>query len=188
MYLTDDDLLKNRYKYNIQDIEENVYRLNKKIMLATQTLTAEFCVKYILDLDIDNGSEDSYIYDVNYITSFQEHLTKDDMNQAMIEQQVTISSPPHTPPRIEDDHYHGRKNDPRIVALICDKHDDLKKEVMESPCRFVCKICKKKRVHGYTNPDHICNPFGYLFLAPCICIECSLDKRLCMWCKPVKKK
>lgn len=95
---------------------------------------------------------------------------------------------PTTPPHIDDEPYNGRKNDPRIVALICEEHESLKKEVTESPCRFVCKLCKKKRVHGYTNPDHVCNPFGYLFLAPYICIECSLDKCLCMWCKPVKKR
>ena len=35
-----------------------------------------------------------------------------------------------------------------------------------SPCRAICKICKKKKVHGYSNPDHVCNPFGYLYLFP----------------------
>ena len=40
-------------------------------------------MKYILDLDIDNGSEDSYIYDIDYIIDFQRHITPDDMRNAM---------------------------------------------------------------------------------------------------------
>jgi len=51
-----------------------------------------------------------------------------------------------------------------------------------SPCRHICKLCKKKRVNGYSNPDHISNPFGYLFLFPVICDGCSTDKCLCKWC------
>jgi len=46
--------------------------------LATQKLDAEFCIKYILDMDTDNGSEDSYIYDVDYILEFQSHLYYED--------------------------------------------------------------------------------------------------------------
>lgn len=81
--LTDDDLLNNHGKYSIKELEESIKNLNKKILLATQNLTADFCVKYILDLDIDNGSEDSYIYDIDYIIDFQRHLTPDDMRNAM---------------------------------------------------------------------------------------------------------
>ena len=81
--LTDDDLLMNYCKYSIEELERNIKNLNKKILLATQHLTAEFCVKYILDMDIDNGSEDSYIYDINYIIYFQHHLTEYDMRVAI---------------------------------------------------------------------------------------------------------
>jgi hypothetical protein len=79
-------------------------------------------------------------------------------------------------------HTNGRRNDPRIVELICRDHSHLRHEVMQSPCRFRCKVCRKKCVHGYTNPDHIPNPFGYLFLAPPTCVECSLSTSKCMWC------
>ena len=192
MYLTDTDLLNNKYKYTVQEIEENVSHLDHKIMLATQTLTAEFCVKYILDLDIDHGGEESYIFDVCYIIEFQKHLSDEDMRQAMNEQGGdTVLS--HTPPLIEEeeekekekhDPYHGIKNDPIIVGLICENHENVKKEVPQSPCRFMCKLCKKKKVHGYTNPDHVSNPFGYLFLVPCVCIDCSLTNKRCMWCDP----
>ena len=72
--MIDDDLLKNKNYYSISELEENIKYLNKKILLATQKLTIDFCIKYILDMDIDNGSEDSYIYDVDYILYFQKDL------------------------------------------------------------------------------------------------------------------
>ena len=56
MKLTDNDLLANMNAYSVHELEENVLSLNKKIMLATQKLTAEFCAKYILDMDIASGS------------------------------------------------------------------------------------------------------------------------------------
>ena len=75
--ITDFTLLKNKYQIDI--LERNVDKLDKKIMLATQELTAEFCIKYIWDPDTDSGSEDSYIYDFDYILDFQPHLTEDEL-------------------------------------------------------------------------------------------------------------
>ena len=88
MNLTDDQLLANPNTYSINLLEQNIHNLNKKILLATQKLTAEFCIKYILDLDIDNGSEDSYIYDVDYILDFQKHLTKQEFNELLALEKV----------------------------------------------------------------------------------------------------
>ena len=82
MILYDDDLLQHHNTYSETQLEENITRLNKKIMLATQKLTSNFCVQYILDMDIDNGSEDSYIYDFNYILYFQKHLTYQELKKA----------------------------------------------------------------------------------------------------------
>ena len=76
MSLTDNNLLNNPNKYSNEELEKNINNLNKKILLSTQKLSVEFCIKYILDLDINNGNEDSYIFDVNYILSFQKHLTE----------------------------------------------------------------------------------------------------------------
>ena len=89
MNLTDDQLLANPNTYSINILERNIRNLNKKILLATQILTAEFCIKYILDLDIDNGSEDSYIYDVNYILFFQKHLTKQEFTELLALEKVS---------------------------------------------------------------------------------------------------
>lgn len=73
--ISDFQLLKQRY--DLVTLERNVGKLDKKILLATQMLSAEFCIKYIWDPEIDSGSEDSYIYDFDYILGFQPHLTRD---------------------------------------------------------------------------------------------------------------
>jgi len=49
MKVTNTDLLANRNKYSIDILEKVSNILMKKMFLATQTLTPEFCVKYILD-------------------------------------------------------------------------------------------------------------------------------------------
>ena len=51
-----------------------------KIIVNTQTLTIDFCVKYILDLDIEGGGEEAYIFDVCYILGFQKHITEKNGN------------------------------------------------------------------------------------------------------------
>jgi len=75
--ISDFSLMKKKYTLDV--LERNVGKLDKKILLATQTLNAEFCIKYIWDPDIESGSEDSYIYDFTYILDFQPHLTEDEL-------------------------------------------------------------------------------------------------------------
>jgi hypothetical protein len=77
------DLLKN--KYDIKIIEQNRKHLNKTILLCTQKLTVDFCIRYILDLDIESDSEDSYIYDINYILEKQPHITEQELDNAFLE-------------------------------------------------------------------------------------------------------
>ena len=79
MLVNNTDLLKNKFKYSIEILEENVNHLDEKILLATQKLTPEFCVKYILDLDIEGGGEETYIFDVCYILGFQKHITEKEL-------------------------------------------------------------------------------------------------------------
>ena len=79
--ITDTDLINNKNFYDIDTLEFNIKNLNKKILLSTQKLTPEFCIKYILDMDIDSGSEDSYIYDIDYILYFQKHITHEEMSR-----------------------------------------------------------------------------------------------------------
>ena len=69
------DLMNNKYKYSEETLEKNISQLNKKIILQTQTLSAKFCLKYIYCIDdIDDGDEESYIFDINYILECQPHI------------------------------------------------------------------------------------------------------------------
>lgn len=78
--ITNNDLRIKQYSMNV--LEYNIDKLQKKTLLCTQVLTAEFCVKYILDLDIETGSEDSYIYDFVYILNRQPHITENGLKNA----------------------------------------------------------------------------------------------------------
>ncbi len=70
----------------------------------------------------------------------------------------------------------------RELDIVCEKHAILRNELRLSPPKFNCKQCKKRCVHGHTNPDHGSNPFGYLYLVPNMCVECSIQTQKCMWC------
>ncbi len=72
---------------------------------------------------------------------------------------------------------------PAESKYACILHVQESMQTPMSPCRGICKSCGCKKVHGYTNPDHITNPFGYLFLIPQICCGCSEERQACMWCR-----
>ena len=78
--ISDSDLCNT--KYSIAVLEKHFHYLNKKVVLCTQDLTAEFCVKYILDMTIDSGSEDSYLYDKNHILRRQKHISEEEFDKA----------------------------------------------------------------------------------------------------------
>ena len=80
--ITNEDLYKN--KYSIEILEKNINNLNKKRLINTQKLTADFCIKYLLDNNnIDSGNEDSYIFDEAYILNTQEHISEKEWNQSI---------------------------------------------------------------------------------------------------------
>jgi len=72
----DNDLNENKYDEKV--LIQNIRHLNKKLLLLTQILTAEFCVKYIAVYDTDGGSEDSYTFDTPTILEAQPHITKEE--------------------------------------------------------------------------------------------------------------
>lgn len=72
------DLYKN--KYSIDELKYNFNNLNHKLILATQILNANFCVKYLYDPNIDSGSEDSYLFDKSYILERQPHITSEEFD------------------------------------------------------------------------------------------------------------
>lgn len=69
-------------KYSIEILTKHMHYLNKKVVLSTQHLTAQFCVRFILDMDIMSGCEDSYCYDKNHILSRQKHITSIEFDEA----------------------------------------------------------------------------------------------------------
>jgi len=77
MKINNNDLRKFKYAKNV--LIQNIAHLDQKTLLATQCLDAEFCIKYILDMNTESGNEDSYIFDINYILSFQKHLSKEEL-------------------------------------------------------------------------------------------------------------
>ena len=75
------DLIMNRNKYSMDVLKKNRFTLSRTTMLYTQILDAEFCVNYILDVDIDSGDEDSYICHADVLNS-QPHITEEQLHEA----------------------------------------------------------------------------------------------------------
>lgn len=70
-----------RYKYSEAELIENINNLDIKYILDTQTLSAKFCVEYILNMDnINDGSEESYLFDKTHILKKQKHLRECDLS------------------------------------------------------------------------------------------------------------
>lgn len=72
-------LPENKNKFSIESLIQNINCLDKKTLLHTQVLTAEFCVKYILSMDDEDESEDSYLLCEDYILECQPHISEDEL-------------------------------------------------------------------------------------------------------------
>ena len=66
-------------KYDIETLEQHVDEINMKTCVNTQILTAEFCVKYVLNEDYMSCIEETYCLDYGYVLRRQPHLTKEDI-------------------------------------------------------------------------------------------------------------
>ena len=66
-------------KYDIETLEKNIDYINVKTCVNTQILTAEFCVKYILNEDYMSCIEDTYCIDKGYVLRRQPHLSNEDI-------------------------------------------------------------------------------------------------------------
>ena len=75
--INDYDLRKN--KYDIETLIRNINHLYIKTIVNTQILTAEFCVKYILDEKYMTCIEDTYLIDFNYVLQKQPHITEEEL-------------------------------------------------------------------------------------------------------------
>jgi hypothetical protein len=79
--LTDHDL--QQKSYTIAELEASIDHLSVKYLLNYQTLTAEFCAKYILNDYCATCQEDTYICTGDVLKK-QPHLTRLELNAACI--------------------------------------------------------------------------------------------------------
>jgi hypothetical protein len=63
-------------KYTIATLEKNVDTINMKTCVNYQILTAEFCVKYVLNEDYMSCIEDTYCIDKGYVLRRQPHISE----------------------------------------------------------------------------------------------------------------
>ena len=68
-----------KYKYNLDTLEKNVDSINMKTCVNTQILSAEFCVKYVVNEDYMSCIEDTYCLDIGYVLRRQPHLTREEI-------------------------------------------------------------------------------------------------------------
>jgi len=81
--LTDNDLIKNKYLYTIDELEASVDGLSVKYLLNYQKLDAEFCAKYILNDYCATCDEDTYICSGDVLNK-QPHITRTELSEACI--------------------------------------------------------------------------------------------------------
>jgi len=77
------DIIKN--KYSMEELEANLNDLEIKHILQHQTLTAEFCAKYVLNEDYATCEEDLYLIDIGYVLHHQKHLTREEIEKKLTE-------------------------------------------------------------------------------------------------------
>ncbi len=81
MLITKDDLYKTRYYYNT--LKANIYVVSLLDILKTQILTADFCVKYILNTDFQFTDEDQSI-SLETVKKYQTHISDMELIDAFI--------------------------------------------------------------------------------------------------------
>ncbi len=72
-----------KYKYTIEELEDNVNNLEIKHILHYQILTPDFCAKYVLNERYASCMEDIYLIDVGYVLYHQPHITRDELEKAI---------------------------------------------------------------------------------------------------------
>jgi len=81
--LTDSDLCNETYSLDI--LKKHINNLNKKVVLSTQKLTAQFCVKFILDTAIESGNQESGVYTKEHILRLQKHISSQEFDKYYLE-------------------------------------------------------------------------------------------------------
>ena len=73
-------------KYTIAELEANINNLSMTTLVNTQKLTAEFCVKYILNEKYMDCGEEEYRLTFLYALKKQTHLTEDELSAECLKQ------------------------------------------------------------------------------------------------------
>jgi len=81
--LTDSDLCNETYSLDI--LKKHINNLNKKVVLSTQKLTAQFCVRFILDTAIVSGNQESGVYTKEHILRLQKHISSQEFDKYYLE-------------------------------------------------------------------------------------------------------
>jgi hypothetical protein len=81
--LTDSDLCNETYSLYI--LKKHIDNLNKKVVLSTQKLTAQFCVRFILDTAIESGNQESGVYTKEHILRLQKHISSQEFDKYYLE-------------------------------------------------------------------------------------------------------
>ena len=76
--LFDSDLRKNKNKYSLEELINNVENVSISVLLKWQHLDADFCKKYILN-EAYQSVEEQYKIDIDYVLSRQPHLKYEDL-------------------------------------------------------------------------------------------------------------
>jgi hypothetical protein len=69
-------------KYTLDELEKNMNYLCPKILVNTQKLTPEFCIKYILNEEYMSCEEEKYLLTYSYVLSRQPHITRKQLEDA----------------------------------------------------------------------------------------------------------
>ena len=81
MSISKDDLYKNQYDYNT--LKTNIYVVSLLDIVKTQKLSAEFCVKYILNEDFHFLEEEQSIT-IDTVLTYQPHISSLDFVNAQL--------------------------------------------------------------------------------------------------------
>ena len=68
-----------KQQYDIETLIANIDDINMKECVNSQVLTAEFCVKYVLNEQYHSYGEDTYCLTYGYVLQRQPHLTKEEI-------------------------------------------------------------------------------------------------------------
>lgn len=82
MSITREDLYKQNYSYEI--LKANIYVVSLVDILKSQSLSLEFCVKYILNKDYQLTEEENKIT-LEHVLYFQPHISKSDILNYIIQ-------------------------------------------------------------------------------------------------------